>query len=131
MTSFTLDIRSIISQTDAQFFELCQRHQDYKFERTAKGELLIMAPTGGVTGSSNIDLAYQVQAWSRQNKHLGIAFDSSTGFKLPNGANRSPDAAWISRSRWDALTPEQRRKFPPLCPDCEVELRSSTDSLKT
>lgn len=119
-----------IDLTDEQFFELCQQNRDYRFERTANGELLIMPPTGGETSNCNIELSFQLQAWSRQN-NLGIAFDSSGGFKLPNGANRSPDASWIKRERWDALTPEQKRKFLPLCPDFVVELLSPTDSLKT
>ncbi|HBE17747.1 MAG TPA: hypothetical protein DEG17_18670 [Cyanobacteria bacterium UBA11149] len=118
-----------IDLTDEQFFDLCQRNRNYRFERTGLGELLIMSPTGSETGNRNIELAYQLQAWSRQNK-LGIAFDSSTGFKLPNGAERSPDAAWIRRERWEALTGTERKKIAPICPDFVVELRSETDSLK-
>lgn len=122
-------IKLSIDLTDEQFFDLCQRNRDYRFERTTSGELLIMSPTGSETGNRNIELAYQLQAWSRQN-NLGIAFDSSTGFKLPNGAERSPDVSWIRRERWEALTPTQRKKFAPICPDFVVELRSETDSLK-
>lgn len=119
-----------INLTDEQFFELCQQNRDYRFERTANGELLIMPPTGGETGNRNARLTQRLMNWSDSNE-LGIAFDSSSGFKLPNGANRSPDASWIKRERWDALTPEQKRKFLPLCPDFVVELLSPTDSLKT
>ena len=122
-------IKLSIDLTDDQFFELCQRNRDYRFERTTSGELLIMSPTGSETGNRNIELAYQLQAWSRPN-NLGIAFDSSTGFKLPNSAERSPDVSWIRRERWEALTPTQRKKFAPICPDFVVELRSETDSLK-
>lgn len=122
-------IKLSIDLTDEQFFDLCHRNRDYRFERTASGELLIMSPTGSETGNRNIELSYQLQAWSRQN-NLGIAFDSSTGFKLPNGADRSPDASWVKRERWEALTPIQRKKFAPICPDFVVELRSETDSLK-
>ena len=118
-----------IELTDEQFFLLCQHNRELRFERTAKGEILIMPPTGGETGNRNADLTFQLQAWSRQN-NLGKAFDSSTGFKLPNGANRSPDASWVKRDRWFALTPEQRKKFLPLCPDFVVELRSPSDALK-
>ena len=89
-----------------------------------------MPPTGSETGNFNIDLSYQLQSWSRQNKHLGIAFDSSKGFKLPAGTDISPDAAWIRRDKWDALTAEEKKKFAPLCPDFVVELRSTTDSLE-
>ncbi len=123
----TLELK--IDLTDEQFFQLCQNNRDYRFERTAKGELIIMSPTGGETSNRNIELSYQLQAWSRQN-NLGKAFDSSGGFTLPNGADRSPDASWIRGERWDALTPEQKEKFLPLCPDFVVELRSPSDSLK-
>jgi Uma2 family endonuclease len=116
--------------TDEQFFQLCTDNRDLRFERTASGGLIIMPPTGSETGNFNIDLSYQLQSWSRQNKHLGIAFDSSTGFKLPDGTDISPDAAWIRRDRWDALTAEEKKKFAPLCPDFVVELRSTTDSLE-
>ena len=88
-----------------------------------------MSPTGGETGNRNIEIAYQLQGWSRKN-NLGKAFDSSTGFKLPNGANRSPDASWITIEKWESLTAEQRRKFLPLCPDFVLELPSPSDSLK-
>lgn len=118
-----------IDLTDEQFWQLCQKNQELKFERTASGELLIMSPTGGETGNRNIEIAYQVQGWSRKN-NSGKAFDSSTGFKLPNGANRSPDASWITIEKWESLSAEQRRKFLPLCPDFVIELRSPTDSLK-
>ncbi|HEY9849795.1 MAG TPA: Uma2 family endonuclease [Leptolyngbyaceae cyanobacterium] len=118
-----------IDLTDEQFFQLCQNNRDLRFERSASGDLIIMPPTGSETGHRNIDLSYQLQGWSCQN-NLGLAFDSSTGFKLPNGADRSPDAAWVRKERWDALTSEEKEKFAPLCPDFVVELRSKTDSLE-
>jgi Uma2 family endonuclease len=89
-----------------------------------------MPPTGGETGNRNIEISYQIQSWSRSNKS-GIAFDSSTGFKLPNGADRSPDAAWIPLEKWQNLTEKERQRFVPVCPDFVVELRSKTDSLKS
>ena len=115
--------------TDEQFFELCHKHRDLKFERNANGDLIIMSPTGGLTGDRNADLTFQLRAWSRNNK-LGKSFDSSTGFKLPNGADRSPDASWVRMERWNALTGEQQEKFGPLCPDFVVELCSPSDLLK-
>ena len=118
-----------IDLTDEQYFQLCQNNRDYQFERTASGELIIMPPTGSETSRRNIDISYQLRAWSRQN-NLGVAFDSSGGFTLPNGADRSPDASWVKKERWDALTAEQKDSFAPLCPDFVVELRSKTDSLK-
>jgi Uma2 family endonuclease len=118
-----------IDLTEEQFFELCQNNRDLKFERTASGVLTIMPPTGGNTGRRSIKIATQLEIWSSKT-NLGEAFDSSTGFKLPNGADRSPDASWIKRDRWDTLTPQQREKFVPLCPDFLVELRSASDTLK-
>lgn len=118
-----------IELTDEQFFQLCQNNRDLRFERTASGELIIMPPTGSDTGRRNIKIAFQLEAWSRQN-NLGIVFDSSTGFKLPNGADRSPDASWLKRDRWNTLTPQQKEKFAPLCPDFVVELLSPSDSLE-
>ena len=129
MNNITLDFSQIIELTEEQFFQICQTHQDYRFERTAKGELIIMPPTGGETGKRNFELAVQLGIWNKQNK-LGVAFDSSTGFKLSNGADRSPDASWIKLARWNSLTPEQQTRFVPLCPDFVVELLSPSDSLK-
>jgi Uma2 family endonuclease len=129
MTTLTLNLNPIIKLTDDQFFQLCQENENIRLERTAKGELIIMPPAGGETGNRNAGLTTQIWIWNNQNK-LGEVFDSSTGFKLPNGANKSPDAAWIKLERWNALTPEQQKKFPPLCPDFVVELLSPSDSLK-
>lgn len=118
----------VIALTDEQFEELCRNNRDLRFEQTATGELIIMPPTGWETGNRNSELTYQVQAWSRTTK-LGKAFDSSTGFILPNGAKRSPDAAWVSQERLDALKPNPD-KFLPLAPDFAIELRSATDNLQ-
>ncbi len=126
MTAFTLNFNSI-NLTDEQFFQLCQDNRDLKFERNALGELIIMPPTGGETGNRNGRLTQQLFNWTDIDG-TGIAFDSSTGFKLPNGADRSPDAAWIKLERWNALTPTQQQKFPPICPDFVVELLSPSDS---
>lgn len=129
MTALTVNLNSIIKLTDEQFFQLCQDNENLRFERNATGELIIMSPAGGETGNRNAGLTAQLWMWNELNK-LGKVFDSSTGFKLPNGADRSPDAAWVKLSRWDALTQEQQKKFPPLCPDFVVELLSPSDSLK-
>ncbi|MFM2063262.1 MAG: hypothetical protein RLZZ507_2932 [Cyanobacteriota bacterium] len=115
--------------TDEQFFQLCQNNRDLRFERTAAGELIIMPPTGSDTGNRNFDLAVELGIWNKQTK-LGKGFDSSTGFKLPNGKDVSPDVAWIKKERWDSLTPEQQNKFAPIAPDFVIELRSPSDSLK-
>jgi Uma2 family endonuclease len=129
MTALTVNFNSIINLTDEQFYQLCQDNGDLRFERTATGELIIMAPAGGETSNSNAGLTAQLWLWNQSSK-LGKVFDSSGGFKLPNGADRSPDAAWVALERWNALTAEQKEKFPPICPDFVVELLSPSDSLK-
>lgn len=129
MTTLTFNLNPIIKLTDEQFFQLCQENENIRLERTAKGELIIMSPAGGETSSSNAGLTAQIWIWNQQNR-LGKVFDSSGGFKLPNGADRSPDASWVKLERWNALTPEQQKKFPPICPDFVVELMSPSDSLK-
>lgn len=129
MTTLTLNLDPIIRLTDEQFYQLCQTNRDIRFERTAEGKLIIMPPAGGETGKRNADLTTDLNIWNRQT-NLGVVFDSSTGFKLPNGADRSLDTAWVRRERWESLTPEQRQKFPPLCPDFVVELRSASDDLQ-
>ncbi|KAB8317417.1 Uma2 family endonuclease [Tolypothrix campylonemoides VB511288] len=129
MNTITLNLKPVIELTDEQFYQLCQRNPDVKFERNAKGELLIMSPTGGETGNRNAEIVVDFGIWNRQTK-LGKVFDSSTGFKLPNGADRSPDVAWIKQERWDTLTPEQKEKFPPIAPDFVLELMSPSDDLQ-
>ncbi len=129
MTDIIVNFNSIITFTDDDFYQLCRKNPDVKFERNAKGELLIMSPTGGETGNCNFEIAADFAIWNRQTK-LGVCFDSSTCFKLPNGANRSPDVSWIRQDRWDALTPEQQEKFPPIAPDFVLELMSPTDRLQ-
>ncbi|MCA2803794.1 MAG: Uma2 family endonuclease, partial [Microcystis sp. M114S2] len=114
--------------TDEQFYHLCQANQTWNLERNQKGELLIMPPVGGNTGKQEAKLSVKVGVWNEQTQ-LGEVFSSSTIFRLPNGGDRSPDVAWIKRERWEALSAEEREKFPPLCPDFVIELRSRTDSL--
>ena len=114
--------------TDEQFWQLCQKNDDLRFEATANGELIIMPPTGGTTSDRNSDLNFQLKAWSRQN-NLGKVFDSNGGFQLPNGAKRAPDSSWLKMDHWNALTPEEQDNFLPLCPDFVVELMSPSDTL--
>jgi Uma2 family endonuclease len=125
---FPVRVRPASRLSDDELFELCARNRELRIERTAEGELIVMSPTGGETGRRNFQFIAQLGLWVARDG-TGVGFDSSTGFLLPNGAERAPDAAWIRRDRWDALTPEQRRKFVPLCPDFVVELRSPSDSL--
>jgi len=117
-----------LEMDDGQFFEFCQINRELRIERTSKGEIVIMPPTGSETGGRNFSLNGQLWSWIRQDR-TGKGFDSSTGFKLPNGAERSPDAAWVKLERWNALTSQERKTFAPLCPDFVIELRSSSDRL--
>ncbi|MBW4476139.1 MAG: Uma2 family endonuclease [Tolypothrix brevis GSE-NOS-MK-07-07A] len=129
MNALTVNLKPILELTDEQFFQLCQVNENLRFERTATGELIIMPPTEGETSNRNAGLTTQVWIWNEQNQ-LGKVFDSSGGFKLPNGADRSPDASWVKLERWNALTQKQQTRFLPLCPDFVVELLSPSDSLR-
>jgi Uma2 family endonuclease len=128
MTAITIKLDPVVSLTTEQFYQICQENPELKLERTAHQEIVAMPPTGGETGRSNANINFQLSLWNNQTE-LGEVFDSSTGFSLPNGADRSPDAAWIEKSRWDALTTTQKQKFIPLCPDFLLEILSPTDSL--
>ncbi|AFY35109.1 Uma2 family endonuclease [Calothrix sp. PCC 7507] len=129
MTALILNLYPTIELTDEQFFQLCQNNRDLRLERTQEGELIIMPPTGWESGNRNSRLTQRLGNWTDADG-TGLAFDSSTGFKLPNGANRSPDACWVKRERIVALSPDPSR-FLPLAPDFVAELRSANDSLKT
>jgi Uma2 family endonuclease len=123
-----LRFRAAVPLSDDELFELCQVNCDLRIERTADGEIWVIPPTGGETGRQNSSLTAQLNRWSELDGS-GVSFDSSTGFLLPNGAERSPDAAWVALTRWQALSAEAHAKFPPLCPDFVVELRSRSDEL--
>jgi Uma2 family endonuclease len=114
--------------TSDEFYEFCQQNPDLHLERTSEGDLIIMSPTGGETGRRNFRLSGMFFNWVVANGE-GEGFDSSTVFRPPNGAERSPDVAWVRRTRWEAPTTEERKKFPPLCPDFFIELRSATGRL--
>ena len=129
MSAIVLNLKPFVDLNDDQFYQLCQNHRELKFERTAQGELVIMTPVGGEGGNLEAELIGDLVFWNRRTQ-LGKVFSSSTGFKLPNGANRSPDAAWMEMGRWNQLTPEQQQKFPPICPDFVIELRSQSDALE-
>ncbi|MBI5914891.1 MAG: Uma2 family endonuclease [Bacteroidetes bacterium] len=116
--------------TDSQFFEFCQLNDNLRIERNSKGEIIIMPLTGGKTGQRNAELVIEFGIWNRQKKG-GIVFDSSTGFKLPNGATYSPDLAWVKNERWQALTPKQQERHVPICPDFVMELLSSSQGVES
>ena len=120
----------LVELIDEVFLKLCQTNPDIKFESTAQGELIVVPPTGGETGNRNLRLIQRLGNWSDADG-TGLAFDSSTLFILPNKARRSPDAAWILLERWKALTPEERETFPPICPEFVVELRATSDRLRS
>jgi Uma2 family endonuclease len=128
MTAFTIKLDPVGTLTDEAFYQLCLANPDIQFERSAQGELIVMPPTGGESGRRNADITIDLGIWNRETQ-LGYTFDSSTCFKLPNGAERSPDASWIEQSRWEGLSIDDRQKFPPIAPDFVIELRSATDSL--
>jgi Uma2 family endonuclease len=117
--------------TQEQFVALAASNRELQLERTAQGELIVNPPTGWQTGKRNWSISGELYLWWRNCGEPGKTFDSSTAFILPNGANRAPDASWVSQARWDALTDEQKGTFANICPDFVVELRSSSDTLKS
>ena len=131
--TFLLELPKTLSLyvTQEQFTILSQANRDLKLERTATGELIVNPPTGWETGRFNSSISGELYLWWRNFGESGLVFDSSTGFILPNGATRSPDACWVSGERWQALTPEQKGTFANICPDFVVELRSSSDKLES
>jgi Uma2 family endonuclease len=127
--TYTIDVRAFTDNiSDRTLEQLCRENPELKFETDAKGKLIVMSPTGSESGKRNGDLFGQIWYWNRQNK-LGVVFDSSTGFKLSNGATRSPDVSWIAIERWNSLSDQQKRGFAPIDPDFVVELMSPTDNL--
>ncbi|MEH1890349.1 MAG: Uma2 family endonuclease [Nostoc sp.] len=127
-TPLTVNFPSLVQMTNEQFYEFCQANGDLRIERTANGEVIIMPPAFSDTGNRNFNIAAQLGYWTEQDG-TGIGFDSSTGFTLPNGAMRSPDASWIELERWNALTDAQKASFAPICPSFVIELRSLSDRL--
>ncbi len=130
LSPLILKMPSTVQMNDEQFFDFCQINRDLRIERTKTGEVIIMPPTGSETGNRNGDIFGQLWVWAKKDQ-TGITFDSSAGFTLSSGQTLSPDAAWIKLERWNVLSPEEREKFAPICPDFVVELRSPSDSLKS
>ena len=129
MTSVTLSLKTFIDRISERDLEkICAENPDARLEINTEGQLIIMSPTGSESGKRNTSLIFQVELWNRQ-QNLGIVFDSSTGFKLANGAIRSPDVSWVTLAKWNSLTKQQQRKFAPIDPDFVIELMSPTDDL--
>lgn len=129
MSVYTIDLKPVVDRiSDSDFEHLCASNPELKLETDASGNLIVMSPTGSESGKRNGDLFGQIWYWNRQSQ-LGITFDSSTGFKLSNGATRSPDVSWIEITRWNSLTDKQKRGFAPIDPDFVIELMSPTDDL--
>ena len=124
----TILIQPARRMSDEEYYRFCAANPDFRIERTAKGEIVIMPPTGGETSHRNAGLTAQLYTWARREGR-GKDFDSNVEYILPSGAARSPDASWVLRSRLATLTAEQKKKFPPLCPDFVVELLSPSDRL--
>ena len=124
----TVSLPAVAPMTHEQFYAFCQANRDLRIERTATGDVVIMPPAFSDTGNRNFNLAAYLWVWTEQDG-TGLGFDSSSGFTLPNGATRSPDAAWIKADRWNALTEEEKASFAPICPDFVIELRSASDTL--
>ncbi len=125
-----LHMKPVLDLNDDQFYEFCRLNSELRIERTAEGDIIVMPPTGGETGRKNARLLTLFVNWDVV-ENSGVSFDSSTGFILPSGATRSPDIAWVRKSRLATLTAEQKQKFIPLCPDFVLELRSLSDSLSS
>ena len=123
----TLKMGDLMSEEE--FFQFCQMNDTLEFERDSQGNIILMSPTGSFTGGFNSRILIELGIWNKEN-YLGITFDSSTGFTLPNGAVRSPDVCWKKNDRWDSLDKESQEQFAPVCPDFVVEIRSKSDGLK-
>lgn len=124
-----LQLPPSMQMTDEQFFEFCQVNRNLRIERNQLGEISIMPPTGSESGNREFSILGQLWVWTEQDG-TGIAFSSSAGFKLSNGADRSPDASWMKLERWNSLSLEQQQRFAPICPDFVIELRSPSDNLQ-
>ncbi len=121
-------LQPALCPTDEQFYEFCRLNNELRIERDTAGDVSIMPPAGWETAAKNAEITHQLQDWARMNG-TGRAADSSAGYVLPNGAIRSPDASWVSNERLAALSPDEKSRFLPICPDFVIELRSATDPL--
>jgi Uma2 family endonuclease len=119
-----------LRMSDDDFFDFCAANRDLRIERTAEGDILIMPPAGGETGDANAEITTQLRIWAKRDR-TGRTFDSDTGFTLPNGAMRAPDASWILKARWNSLPKDDRKRFTHICPDFVIELKSPSDTVSS
>ena len=119
-------IRPAVPLTDEELIHFSEVNKPYRFERNKCGEIVMMTPLGGIGGSNELRVAAELANWTDATG-TGISFGPNTGFNLPDGSCLSPDAAWVSLARWNALTPGEQAGFPPLCPEFLIEVRSRTD----
>jgi len=118
----------VVDWSEEEFFRFCQSNRDLRIERSVEGVIIVMSPAGGYSGFQSLKVASQLDAWATKDGS-GVAFDSSTGFRLPNGAMRSSDAAWVQLSRLQALSHREKEQFIPLCPDFVIEVASPSDDV--
>jgi Uma2 family endonuclease len=128
----TLPIKGDLSDSmsEQEFFDFCQQNDLWRIERDENKQIIIMPPTNANTGNQNLELSFQLELWNRKNK-TGISFDSSTGFTLPDGSVRSPDASWLAIEKWNQLSNKEKNQFAHICPDFVIELKSNSDNLKS
>jgi Uma2 family endonuclease len=129
-TPMMIELPWIVSMTEEQFYQFCLANRDLRIERNSSGKVIVMPPAFSDTGNRNFNIAVQLGSWAERDG-TGLGFDSSAGFTLPNGATRSPDAAWIKLVRWNQLTEKQKASFAPICPDFVIELRSASDTISS
>lgn len=114
--------------TEEEFFQFCQSNRDFRIERSAKGEIIVICPAGGYSGYQSGSAFRPLSDWAEVDG-TGVAFDSSTGFLLPNGEMRAPEAAWVRLSRFKKLSRREKERFIPLCPDFVIEGASPSDEI--
>jgi Uma2 family endonuclease len=129
MDLVTINIPEEYPMTDDELFAFCAANKELRIERDELGQLIIMSPSGGITGNLNFKLTSIFGQWVEMNPELGYGFDSATGFRLADRSMRSPDVSWVRKTKWDELRLEDQEKFAPICPDFVIELRSKSDSL--
>jgi len=132
VNDITLPIKGDLSDSmsEKEFFDFCQQNDLWRIERDENKQIIIMPPTNASTGIKNTNLVTELVIWNRR-ENLGVCFDSSTGFTLPDGSVRSPDASWLSIEKWNHLSDNEKNQFAHICPDFVIELKSKSDNLKS